>query len=166
MVQWNLSGPNSIGGANHSERHGGTVNLEDGNVNKELERDALPEKVENSDEYTNLLRYIQTYRDGRRKSTASGITGTGDNPEDAADASQTKKRPWWAFWRKNGGGSGEDFETPDEWIGTDLSTGLTSAEVENRRKKTGWNELTTEKENLFIKFLSFFTGPILYGTCC
>ena len=27
----------------------------------------------------------------------------------------------------------------------------------------GWNELSSEKENMFIKFLMFFTGPILYG---
>jgi H+-transporting ATPase len=41
--------------------------------------------------------------------------------------------------------------------------GLTSAEVENRRKKTGWNELTSEKGNIFLKFLMYVTGHILYG---
>ena len=36
-------------------------------------------------------------------------------------------------------------------------------EVERRRKYSGWNELTTEKENMLLKFLGFFRGPILYG---
>ena len=52
---------------------------------------------------------------------------------------------------------------PEEWLITDIKQGLTSDEVEQRRKKTGFNELTTEKENLFIKFLGYFQGPILYG---
>ena len=41
--------------------------------------------------------------------------------------------------------------------------GLTNADVELRRKKVGMNELVTEKENMFLKFLSYFQGPILYG---
>jgi hypothetical protein len=46
---------------------------------------------------------------------------------------------------------------------TDIKQGISSHEVETRRKRYGWNEITTEKENLFIKFLGFFTGPVLYG---
>lgn len=45
----------------------------------------------------------------------------------------------------------------------DIKQGISSHEVEQRRKRYGWNEITTEKENLFIKFLGFFTGPVLYG---
>ena len=45
----------------------------------------------------------------------------------------------------------------------DIKQGISSAEVEQRRKRYGWNEITTEKENLFIKFLGIFTGPVLYG---
>jgi len=52
---------------------------------------------------------------------------------------------------------------PDEWLQADIKQGISSHEVESRRKRFGWNEITTEKENLFIKFLMFFTGPILYG---
>jgi len=44
----------------------------------------------------------------------------------------------------------------------DIKQGLSNHDVETRRKRFGWNEISTEKENLFIKFLSFFTGPILY----
>ena len=35
-------------------------------------------------------------------------------------------------------------------------------EVERRRKSSGWNELSTEKENMILKFIGFFRGPILY----
>ena len=98
-------------------------------------------------EYGNLVRYISNYRDGRRASTVGG------------DDDEPKK---W-FWQKKGGMAGGDFETPDDWLNTDMKAGLKSHDVEARRKRTGWNELTTEKENMFLKFLSFFTGPILYG---
>jgi H+-transporting ATPase len=99
-------------------------------------------------EYGNLVRYISNYRDGRRASTIGG------------DDETPKKKHWWS---RKGAAAGSDFETPDEWLTTDLKTGLKSHEVEQRRKRTGWNELTTEKENMFLKFLSYFTGPILYG---
>ena len=104
-------------------------------------------------EYGNLVRYISNYKDGRRASTI------GD------DDDEVRKGPWWKFWAKKSGSgsSGDNFETPEEWLETNMQRGLTTAEVEQRRKKTGWNELTTEKENMFLKFLSYFTGPILYG---
>ncbi len=95
-----------------------------------------------NEEYTNLVRYISTFREGRRKSTASEL----GIDVDAA------KRPWWAFWKrgkKSGAGDGV-FEVPDDWLDTELKQGLSNTEVENRRKKTGWNELTTEKENLYV----------------
>ena len=52
---------------------------------------------------------------------------------------------------------------PEEWLEADIKQGIGNNDVENRRKRVGWNEIMTEKENLFIKFLMFFTGPILYG---
>lgn len=95
---------------------------------------------EMNDEYTNLVRYISTYRDGRRKSTASEL-GMDDEPV---------KRPWWAPWKGRGKAKAVDgnFEVPDDWLDTELKQGLSTTEVENRRKKTGFNELTTEKENM------------------
>jgi magnesium-transporting ATPase (P-type) len=71
--------------------------------------------------------------------------------DDVADATQ-KKKPGF-FSKLFGGGKGGDelYEVPEEWLATDIKTGLTSAEVENRRRKTGFNELTTEKENMFLK---------------
>jgi H+-transporting ATPase len=100
-------------------------------------------------EYAALVRYIATYRDGRRVSLAVN----GDENE--------RKQHWWQRKAKDSSGAG--FETPHEWLNTDMKRGLTSAEVEYRRKKTGWNELISEKENMLLKFLSYFTGPILYG---
>lgn len=111
-----------------------------------------------NDEYSNLIRYISTYRDGRRKSTIS----LGSKAEDMQD----EKVPGWKFWARKpkSQSSGDDtFQAPEEWMNTQLREGLTEGEVENRRKKAGWNELTTEKENMFLKFLGYFQGPILYG---
>jgi len=110
----------------------------------------LEEKQDNLGEYGQLVRYISTYRDGRAMSVAGGD-----------DGEAPKKRHWWN--RKSGGSDGSGFETPPDWLNTHWKQGLTSNDADNRRKKTGWNELTTEKENLFLKFLGFFTGPILYG---
>ena len=124
-----------------------TGDLENGNVDKELGRDAQTNDEELG-EYGNLVRYISNYRDGRRAST---VGGDDDTP---------KKKHWWS---RGGALAGGDFETPDDWLNTDMKGGLKSHDVDSRRKKTGWNELTTEKENMFLKFLSYFTGPILYG---
>jgi H+-transporting ATPase len=104
-------------------------------------------------EYGNLVKYISNYRDGRRGST-SGASTYDDAP----------KKKWYQFGKKGGLGGDGMFDTPEDWLTTDWKQGLSAHEVESRRKKTGWNELTTEKENLFLKFLGFFTGPILYGT--
>ncbi|ORX81303.1 plasma membrane ATPase [Basidiobolus meristosporus CBS 931.73] len=51
---------------------------------------------------------------------------------------------------------------PEELLQTDVRKGLTSEEVEVRRKKYGLNQLSHEKENKIIKFFMFFCGPIQY----
>ena len=123
--------------------------VENGDVEKELRREAQPDAAEMG-EYGNLVRYISTYKDGRRGSTVSSIV----------DDEEPKKK-WWQ--RKSKGGVTGQFDTPDEWLNTDMRQGLSTHDVESRRKKTGWNELTTEHTNLFIQFLGYFQGPILYG---
>lgn len=111
----------------------------------------------NLDEYAALNRYISTAQAKRRDSTGSGAEGGG------------KKKPWWAFWRKSGGGAAaedgkeEGFVCPEEWLETDIRAGIRSSDVEPRRKRSGWNELAAEKTNLFLQFLGYFQGPILYG---
>ena len=115
-----------------------------------------PDKDEG--EYANLIRYISTYRDRRFSKAPSQVSG-----DDVADASEKKKAPFYKRWFTNSSGPGELFEVPEEWLNTDIKAGLTSAEVEARRRKSGWNELATEKENMFLKFVGYFRGPILYG---
>jgi H+-transporting ATPase len=124
--------------------------LEKGDVKKEVQREAEPNLDDaNVGEYNNLVRYISTYREGNKAAEA------------AEDDDLPVKCHWWSKKSKD---SGAGFETPQDWLDTDMRLGLRSADVESRRKKTGWNELTTEKENMFLKFLSYFQGPILYGS--
>lgn len=51
---------------------------------------------------------------------------------------------------------------PEDLLQTDTRTGLTSSEVEQRRRKYGLNQMKEEKENLILKFLFYFIGPIQF----
>lgn len=51
---------------------------------------------------------------------------------------------------------------PEDMLQTDPRVGLTDAEVVNRRRKYGLNQMKEEKENLVLKFLGFFIGPIQF----
>jgi len=128
--------------------------LENGDVNQEKVQWAdgfAPD--EQGGEYENLVKYISTYRD-RRFSKAPSSAGQQE------DASKEKTIPKWKFWAK--AETAATFEAPEEWLSTHIDQGLTNEEVETRRRKTGYNELSTEKENMFLKFLGYFQGPILY----
>lgn len=119
-----------------------------------------PGNIEDLDEYTALQKYISTYRDPK---AAAADDAEGQN-KDAADAGKGKQ--WWQFWRSGTSPNAKATDTgvvPEDWLEADIKQGISNHDVENRRKRFGWNEITTEKENLFIKFLSFFTGPILYS---
>lgn len=159
-IQFNeTSFTNTASGNHESANHMGQESLENGDVEKQGGDNFARKPIGNADEgdeYTRLVRYISTYNEGgRRKSTASQLSGAG-----------AQKRPWYKCWggkKAKEESSDEGFEVPDEWLESDIKTGITSNEVEARRKKTGWNELTTEKVNPFLQFLSYFQGPILYG---
>jgi H+-transporting ATPase len=112
-----------------------------------------PDRTEG--EYADLIRYISTYRD-RRFSKAPSVSGA-----EEVDATVEKK----SFFSKLLGKktAGDLFEVPEEWLNTDIKKGLTNTEVETRRRKTGFNELATEKENMLLKFIGYFRGPVLYG---
>ncbi|KAL2853050.1 hypothetical protein BJX68DRAFT_49554 [Aspergillus pseudodeflectus] len=51
---------------------------------------------------------------------------------------------------------------PNPGFDTDITTGLSSEEATIRRKKYGPNQLKEAKENLYLKFLSFFVGPVQF----
>lgn len=58
--------------------------------------------------------------------------------------------------------AGEARVIPEEMLQTDPSYGLTSDEVAKRRKKYGLNQMAEDNENLVVKFLMFFIGPIQF----
>ncbi|EXJ91960.1 plasma membrane ATPase [Capronia epimyces CBS 606.96] len=51
---------------------------------------------------------------------------------------------------------------PEEMLQTDPRVGLIEPEVVARRKKYGLNQMKEEKENLLLKFLGYFVGPIQF----
>jgi hypothetical protein len=51
---------------------------------------------------------------------------------------------------------------PEDMLQTDSRLGLTESEVVARRRKYGLNQMKEEKENLILKFLGFFVGPIQF----
>src|SRR2546423_48790 len=63
----------------------------------------------------------------------------------------------------------EDFTSPmgnravpEELLNTDTRTGLEEWDVLARRKKFGLNQMKEEKQNLILKFLGYFVGPIQF----
>lgn len=51
---------------------------------------------------------------------------------------------------------------PEDQLATSRELGLTEQEVHIRRKKWGMNQMKEEKENMLIKFLWYFVGPIQF----
>lgn len=104
------------------------------------------------DEYLKLVKYVSTYRES-------------DPGEDEGEGEVREQRLWYAPWRKRKIRVKKiDTGTyPDEWLTTDIHQGLSTSDIETRRKRAGFNELAAEKENLVAKFMSYFRGPILYG---
>lgn len=51
---------------------------------------------------------------------------------------------------------------PEELLQTSLTQGLSEADVIARRRKFGLNQMKEEKENLILKFLGYFVGPIQF----
>ncbi|KAJ8127382.1 hypothetical protein O1611_g6253 [Lasiodiplodia mahajangana] len=94
-----------------------------------------PPKSSDLGEFEALDRFITTYEQERRASLCAA---------DPGDPAAAVGKP------------------PDAWLDTDIHSGITSAMVDERRKRFGWNELTSEKENMLAKVFGYFTGPILY----
>lgn len=58
--------------------------------------------------------------------------------------------------------SKHSFVGQDPEFDTDITTGLTTPDALTRRKKYGPNQLKEGKENRYLKFLSFFVGPVQF----
>ena len=50
----------------------------------------------------------------------------------------------------------------EDLLQTSTRSGLTEHEAGQRRKKFGLNQMKEEKENLILKFLGYFVGPIQF----
>ena len=57
---------------------------------------------------------------------------------------------------------GAALAVPEELLQTDTRVGLTEPEVMARRRKYGLNQMREEKQNLVLKFLGYFVGPIQF----
>src|SRR5579871_1761100 len=128
--------------------------LEKGNHEEEGRRkSSIIDDLDGLDEYSALQRYIVMYRDPR----AVGFDD-GDSKQNDTVGAQNR-HPWWAFWRKGGSHkskAGDPGVVPEDWLNADIRKGISNNDVEIRRRRFGFNEITTEKENLFLKFLSYF----------
>ncbi|KAJ5995184.1 plasma membrane ATPase 2 [Penicillium waksmanii] len=130
----------------------GDAERTDGRRGSRISRASLKEDWATLDEYGKLVKYVSTYKD------ASALA--------AEDADVEEKRLWYAPWKKRKVHVQKvdikGLAFPDDWLITDIHKGLSSEEVNTRRRRSGWNELVSEKENPIAKILSYFQGPILY----
>lgn len=138
------SNPQGISGGNPGE-HGEHI--------KFGEQIKQPMKSSDLGEFEALDRFITTYDHERRSSLAS--------------SSRLTQRPkWWQFWKSDQVAPGPEIpaaavgKPPDSWLDTDIHQGITDLQVQERRRRFGWNELVSEKENMIAKIFGYFTGPI------
>ncbi|ORX92666.1 plasma-membrane proton-e [Basidiobolus meristosporus CBS 931.73] len=125
-----------------------------------------------SDEGTNMNNATvqfdseQAAPEGGRNLTATSPLSKKDTQQSAAAISILSDYGWSddgeAAEEVDEDGEVVETATPEELLQTDPSTGLSSAEVENRRKKYGLNQLDIESESKLLKFFMFFCGPIQY----
>lgn len=125
----------------------------DGRRSSRISRASLKEDWSTLDEYGKLVKYVSTFRDA------------GAEQQDEGEVEE--KRIWYAPWKKRKIHvrkiEDDAGRFPEDWLVTDIREGLSTEEVNTRRRRSGWNELVSEKENPIAKVLSYFRGPILYG---
>ncbi|KAH9984507.1 plasma-membrane proton-e [Russula vinacea] len=132
--------------ANEGEKRG-QRDVEQGDIHTEKQRfspnlqgsspssDEIPE--DEADEYIRLL----------SSSTRDEDRGGGEDQE--------MKRLWYMPWKKA-------RKVPQSWLETDMSQGLSLAEIDVRRARFGYNELESPRVNPLIQFVGYFRGPILF----
>ena len=132
----------------------GDAERADGRRGSRISRASLKEDYAQLDEYGKLVKYVSTFQNADANQEFQGDT--------------MEKRIWYMPWKKRKVRVKSVEETaglyPDDWLITDIREGLSSEEVNTRRRRSGWNELVSEKENPIAKVLSYFRGPILYGS--
>ncbi|KAJ5786028.1 Plasma membrane ATPase [Penicillium pulvis] len=130
----------------------GDAERAEGRRGSRISRASLKEDYAQLDEYGKLVKYVSTFQ-----SADANLEYQGDFIE---------KRIWYMPWKKRKVRVKSVEETaglyPDDWLITDIREGLSTEEANNRRRRSGWNELVSEKENPIAKILSYFRGPILY----
>ncbi|WVW85256.1 plasma-membrane proton-efflux P-type ATPase [Kwoniella bestiolae CBS 10118] len=127
---------------------------ESGDADAEAKRNEEEEKKKyEGEEYDVLLRYVEEQK--------QRLKNKKDDDGDDDDKNAKYVRKWYAPWKKTKVESGTK-KVPQEWLETDRQKGLSSSDIDERRKHSGWNELESPSENQFIKFISYFRGPILY----
>ncbi|KAJ5381479.1 Plasma membrane ATPase [Penicillium cataractarum] len=130
----------------------GDVERADTRRGSRISRASLREDYASLDEYGKLVKYVSTFRD-------AGV-------EQAEAGEYEEQRVWYAPWKKRKvrvqPAEDEAGRFPDDWLITNIREGLLSEVVNQRRRRAGWNELVSEKENPIAKVLSYFRGPILY----
>ncbi|KAI3627814.1 hypothetical protein CBS14141_001815 [Malassezia furfur] len=110
------------------------------------------------DEYGQLIAFIRAQKQ------------KGGDDEGMNDGSRVvKKRNWLMPWKvrevrvnKNGEEETVAQKVPESWLETDIHQGVSESDVPRRRAMFGYNELESPHENLVLKFIGFFRGPILY----
>ncbi|KAJ5723674.1 plasma membrane ATPase 2 [Penicillium malachiteum] len=133
------------------ERDAGSQQRRDERRGSRISRASLKEDFSQLDEYGKIVKYVSTFE------------GPTDQQE---DPNVEYKRIWYAPWMKRKihlrpvDDTAADY--PDNWLMTNIHEGLNEEEILLRRRRAGWNELVSEKENPIAKILSYFQGPILY----
>lgn len=141
-----------MGLGHHQDRHHPQDDVEANAATVEFAGAGYSPNDKDLEEYEKLDRFITSYE-------AAGAHHGQDVEE------KKEVVPWWKIWKSvEDDDQVFDGKPPPAWLETDIRHGINSSEVPERRRRFGWNELTSEKENQFRKFLSFFQGPILYGS--
>lgn len=118
-----------------------------------ISKASLRDDAATLDEYGKLVKFVSTYREA----------GAAQPETDKVE----ERRIWYAPWEKRKirvkDVDDQAGQYPEEWLITNIREGLSTETVHQRRHRSGWNELVSEKENPIAKVLSYFRGPILYG---
>ncbi|EPQ30402.1 uncharacterized protein PFL1_01928 [Pseudozyma flocculosa PF-1] len=131
--------------------------MSDSSATQEVRNEKGPSTSAANEEYQALIEFIRAQK-----------TNAADEGED--DGSHVvRKRNWLMPWkvteqRVNKHGEVEELsqKVPASWLETDMMRGISEADVQKRRAMFGYNELESPKENMLLKFIGFFRGPVLY----